>query len=200
MEADALDVFGLEFLLGAVEEDAEIFAVHIKFLTDFVAVALVEKDGFEEGAVAERQAEKNFADFLFDLAGRDDVEGVSAGGGQLRPAFYVQRLVVGAGGAVVLGENVIAYRIDESSEAFRLAEAAVFAKDGENAGKGLLADVFNGLRGLEAGAELELEKLSEIGDKVLLGLTVARTETLDISSIERLEFQIQLRRPARPRV
>ena len=48
----------------------------------------------------------------------------------------------------MLKKHVVANHIHKGAEALRLAQAAVLAQDGEDTGKGLLAHVFDGLRGV----------------------------------------------------
>lgn len=84
----------------------------------------------------------------------------------------------------MLKKHMVTNRIHQSSEPLRLAHAALFAQNREDPGEGLLADIFDGLWGLEAGAEFELEQFRKIADKVLLRLRFTRTEILDINRIK----------------
>ena len=111
-----------------MEQHAEVVAVYAELAADFVAVALVEEDGVEQGAVAGGQVEQDLADFVFDLAGGDDVKGAGAAGYGLGMAFDVERIAA-AGGAVVFEQNVIADGVDEGAQALRIAQAAVAPED-----------------------------------------------------------------------
>jgi len=84
----------------------------------------------------------------------------------------------------MLKKHMVAYRIHEGAEALRLSQAAVLSQYRQNAGKGLLADIFNGLCGLKPGAKLELEQFREVAGEVLLYLVVSGTETCNIVGIE----------------
>ena len=65
-----------------------------------------------------------------------------------------------------------------------MPQSAVLAQDGEDAGKGLLAHILDGLRGLQAGAQLELEQCRKIADEVLLRPVVTGTEVINVTCIE----------------
>jgi hypothetical protein len=84
----------------------------------------------------------------------------------------------------MLKKHMVAYLIYEGAEAFRLAQAAVLAQNREDTGKGLLAHILDGLRGLEPGTKLELEQFCKIADEVLLRLAVTGTKTFNIACIE----------------
>ena len=147
--ADSLDVFSLELLFGAVEQYAQIVAVHAKLPADFVAVALVEKDGVEQGAIAGSQVEQNLPDLVFDLAGGHDIQGAGSPSGQFGRALDVER-VAAPRGAVVLHEHVAANGIHKGAEALGLAQAAIFPENREDPRKGFLAHVFDCVQGLES--------------------------------------------------
>ena len=95
---------------------------------------------------------------------------------------------------------MVADRVDEGAEALRLAQAAILAQDGEDACEGLLAHVLNGLRGAQAGAELDLEQCRKVADKMLLRRAVACTESFNVTCIEAMKLQGWLRGPERKRV
>ena len=86
-------------------------------------------------------------------------------------------------------EHIVANHIHEGAETLRLAQAAVPAQNRQDTDKGLLADILNGLLGLEAVAKLELEQFREVADKVLLRLVVTCTETFHVSGIECIKLQ-----------
>ncbi len=192
-------VFGLEMLFGAKEQDAQVVGVDTKFTANFVTVALIEKDGLQESAIAGGHIGENFADFVLQLTSRDDVMGAGTGRGQLRLVLGVEGLAA-VRRAVVLEENVVADGIDESAEAFGLAQSAFLAEGGEDAGKGLLAHVFDGLPGLKPRAKLEVEQLSEVPDEVLLSAKVSSAQTFDVSRIECMKLQRRPRKSERPQV
>jgi hypothetical protein len=76
--SDSLHVFDLEFLLGAMEQHPKIVAVYSKLPADFVAVALIEKNGFQQGSVSRLKAEQDFPDFLPDLPGSHYLQRIGA--------------------------------------------------------------------------------------------------------------------------
>ncbi len=192
-------VLGLEFLLGAMEENAEVAAIDAEFPADLIAVTFFEEDGLEQGAVARSNVEEDGADLVLDLMGDGEVEGAGGAGRQLGLSVGVEG-DGSAGGAIVLLKDVGADGIDECAEAFGLAETSFLAEDGEDADECLLTDVFDGVLGLEAGAQFESEQVGEVGHKMLLSFTISGPKPADISCIERVELQCFLPPPKSRRV
>jgi hypothetical protein len=171
LSADAADVLRLELLLGAVQQNAEIVAIDSELAADLVAVAFVQKNSVEQGAVARGQVEQNLADLVLDLAGRNDIQGACASRLWFWAAFLVQR-IVSAGSAVVLQKYMIANGVDKGAKALGLAQAAVPPENRKDACECFLAHVFDCVQGLETGAELYLDELGKVCNEVLLRLAV----------------------------
>src|SRR5439155_19062790 len=95
------------------------------------------------------------------------------------------RTVAGRG-SVVLKQDVVAHGVDERAEAVGLAEFAVAQRD-KNAGESFLANVFDGLRGIYARTQFQLDQFAEIGDKMLLRAEVSFAKTLNVGFVKRLE-------------
>ena len=84
----------------------------------------------------------------------------------------------------MLEKHVIADGIHKGSQAFGLAQSAIFAQHREDAGKGLLAHIFDGLGRVEPGAKFELQEPGKIADEVLLRPAITGTEIIDITCVE----------------
>jgi len=74
----SLHVFALEFLLGAMEQHPKIVAVHAKRPANFVAVALIKKNSFQQGSVSRLKVEQDFPDFVLDLQGGHNLQSIGA--------------------------------------------------------------------------------------------------------------------------
>lgn len=189
---DALKKLRLKVLPGAEEEDAEVVGVNAELAADLAAVALLNKDGLQKGAVARRHAREDFADLRLELAGENLIEDGRAAGGKGRFFRFIEQAVAG-GSAVVLQQHVVADGVDKGAEALGIAKRPVAAEGDEDAGKGLLTDVFDGVGRLETRTELEIEQGGEIADEMFLDAGVSRAKGLNITGIERVEFQRELR-------
>jgi hypothetical protein len=95
----------------------------------------------------------------------------------------------------VLREHIVADGIDQWSEALCVSDAAGASQKLEAACEGLLLDVFQGLPGGEAGAQLQLNEFPEIRNEMVFRVPVARTESLDVRAVERLEVHAVLSIP-----
>ena len=95
----------------------------------------------------------------------------------------------------MLQQHVVANGVDKGPQPVRIAQRTVSAQDGKHARKGLLAHIVDGLAGWKARTKLQVKKLGEISDEMLLGAAVPCTKTLDITGIERFELQRPLRKP-----
>lgn len=165
-----------------MQEDTEVVAVDPKLTADGIFVALFKKNFTEEATVALGHVVEDFADFLFGLFSGEGAEEIDASGGK------VLLLVVVEGGvalrsAVGLEQDVVANGIDERAEALGLVD--FLTTDGaEDAGEGFLADILDGLRRVQTGAEFELNQFAEVGDKMLLRAEITGTETLEVRLVK----------------
>src|SRR3974390_2670909 len=88
----------------------------------------------------------------------------------------------------MLQQNVIADRIDERPQAVGLKNLAI-AQSHKESGKRLLPHVFDGLRGLQARAQFDLDQRAEVGREMLLDPEVTCSQPAEIGFVERVELQ-----------
>ena len=85
-------------------------------------------------------------------------------------------------------KNVIAHGIDECAQTVRLSQTFFAAEGGKDPNKDFLPEVIDGIDGLKAAAQLEIDELAEVGHEMLLRAEIAGTKPLQISVIERKKF------------
>src|SRR5271163_4855849 len=88
-------------------------------------------------------------------------------------------------GSIVFVANIVAGSVDKCAKLLRLTKAALRAQRLEHPAEGLLADVFDVLRGTDARSQLDPDQLPKIGRKMLLCPEVSRTQPLYIRFIKR---------------
>src|SRR5579862_5756359 len=164
---DILQVDGLKRLFGAMQQHSQVIAVNPEFPAYFILVQLFEENGAQDSPVALRHLIEDFANLLLHLTGSDGAQHVDHRIGEVG-----LRIIVNRGServcAIVLQQDVIADRVDEGSQTFRLAEAARRPKRSQDARESLLPDILDGLWRLQASAKFELNQFAEISDKMLL--------------------------------
>ena len=121
--SEALDILVFEFLLGPVEQHAQILPVYAELPADLIAIALIEKHCLQQQPVARGKFEQNLPDLVLDLPGSRDVQGIWARSRRFGPALLIERLAA-AGGAKMLKKHIVANRVDKGSEALRLTQAS----------------------------------------------------------------------------
>ena len=81
------------------------------------------------------------------------------------------------------------HRIDEGSQSLRIADRPVRTNGANHAGERFLAEFVDNVGRKAAGAELQLEKLREIANKMILRRRVPFPEALKIGLVEIEKFQ-----------
>jgi len=89
----------------------------------------------------------------------------------------------------MLEKDVVADRVDKRSQAVRLAKHSPFPQRRKHSREGLLAHIFDRLRGPEPRPQLQVEQLREITHEMLLRGEVTCAEILNVSCVERVELQ-----------
>jgi len=84
----------------------------------------------------------------------------------------------------MLEENVVAHIVNKRPQAFRLAQALIAAQHIKDPRECFLANIVDGMGGLKARPELQLEQSSKICDKMLLCLPVSRAKIRHVFRIE----------------
>lgn len=90
----------------------------------------------------------------------------------------------------VLVQHVLTDRVNESTEAFGLANSAVAPKDGDHPHKSLLPHVIHAFGRKVPGAQHDAQDTAKIGCEMLLGRRFSVPETIYIRLVEREKFQI----------
>jgi hypothetical protein len=80
-------------------------------------------------------------------------------------------------------------RIDERTERGGVANALFPAKQDEDTGERLLAYVLDGVLGIQARAQLQVDQFTEVTDEVLLSVGIPFAEIFEVNIIEFLELQ-----------
>jgi len=178
---------GAEFLLGAVDQHAQIVACDAKTSADFVLWLLFKEDRPQYDLVALRHLVQDFAHGAAGLL--DDHQ-------LLKVDDLVLNLEVAgleghglAAGAVMLHKNVVADRVYESAQAVGFAQPTIRANRANDAGEGLLPQVLYGVRSQVARPELQLQEFGEIGNKMAFRRRVSFPEAGKIWLVKREKFQ-----------
>jgi hypothetical protein len=175
-----------EFLLGAVNQHAQIVASNAKPEANFV-FGLLFQQGAKDGLVPVGELGKYSPDHVASFLG--DNEFLDAHDFVLD--FGVRRFQREIPGArpIVFQKNVVTDGIDEGTQAFRFADRAV-GTDGTNyARERFLTEIIDCFGWKTAGAQLQLEQLREIGDEMSLRRRVSFTEALKIGLVKVKKFQ-----------
>src|ERR1700727_2146887 len=85
-------------------------------------------------------------------------------------------------------QDVIADGIHERSEALGMQDFSL-TQGRIEADKGLLANIFRSLPGLESRAQFDVDQFAEVGAKVLLRTKVSCAQTLNVSFIKGVKLQ-----------
>lgn len=86
-------------------------------------------------------------------------------------------------------DNVVADRIDKGAQAVSLANTSIGAQRAKNTAEGFLAEIVDNLWRQVTSAQLQLEKLREIDNKMAFRRGISLTETRKIRLVERVKFQ-----------
>ena len=170
-----------------MQQDSEVVAIYAKVTADGIFVTLFQKNFPQKPAIPFRHVVENLLNLFPHLLGGNGTEDVYIGGGNLRLLFVVEGIGPGSA-AIVLEQDIVAHGINEGPEAFGLADLAL-PQGGKNTGESLLPNVFNGLRRVQARAQLQLDQFTEIRNEMLLGSEISGVKTLDIRLVKRLELQ-----------
>jgi len=181
-------VLGFEILLCAVEQNPKVFAIDPKFAANLLAIALVKEYSFQERSISGGHTEQDLSNLDLDLTGNGDCMRVCSGGCRFHCTFLVEGFASG-GCAVVLEEDVVADRVYEGTEAFRLAQGAGLSEAGKDPRERFLTHVLDRLRGLEPRAKLQMEQFSEVAYEMLLGAEVPSAEIFDVRRVKRVKLQ-----------
>src|SRR6516162_7638794 len=128
-------------LLRAVQEHTQIVAVHTKLAADLVFFLFLQEEGPEQPSVLVWELLKHLAHLLAGLPGHEEAVEV---GGLIRWVRHGSVLLIRPrGGPIVLEQHIVAYRVNEGSEAIRGPDARFAAHRGQDADKSLLLDVVN---------------------------------------------------------
>jgi hypothetical protein len=168
--------------LGAMHQDAEIFAVYAALAADFVFILFEEEDFAKEIAIAAGQGVQDAADVLARLANDELGVGVGQFVGQFQMPF-LERFGAPAY-PLLLMQHILTYRVNESAEPFGLADGAFALQGHEDAPEGFLGEVLDAVRRKHTGTEQDPEQLPKIGNKVLSGSCVAGAEAVNVVFIE----------------
>jgi hypothetical protein len=85
---------------------------------------------------------------------------------------------------------VVTDRIHERPEPFGIPHTARASEQLQTSGKCFLFHVLYRLPGSKPGAQLQVNQLTEICNEVVFRDLIARTESLDISAVKRLEVHV----------
>lgn len=171
-----------ELILGPVEQHPQVVAVDAEGTTNLIFVHFLQENGAKQQPVFLWQIGKNAADLVLGLTGHE-------------PAFEIENLIgflqvkilEGLGvrtRAVEFQQDVVAYRVDEGSEAVRLTYTTLLAEGGDNATERLLAKLVDCLRGQGAGAQLDPQELFKIGEEVVFGGRMTTAQPLHVRTVE----------------
>ncbi len=176
-------VLNLEFLLGAMKQHTQVFALDAKLPANFIAIALVEKYRLQQRAVPLRQLQQDLPNFLFDLPRRDDIQRIRSRRNRFGRTFCVKRLT-SARRTVLLKEHMVADGIHKRAKTLRLPQSTIPSQNGKHPRKGLLAYIFNCVGRLQPRAKLQAQELTEIRNEVRLRLLVACAKIVDVTRVK----------------
>lgn len=159
------------------------------FAAQIIFFAFFEKNRPEDGLVASGQFFKHLTHDTARVIRDDTAQSVGFPRDEALGRLLVQGFAP-ATGAEMLREHVVADGIHQWPEALRVANASRASQKLEAAGECLLLYIVHGLAGRQAGAHLQLNQFAEISNKMVFRLPVARSESLDISAVERLEVHV----------
>ncbi len=196
---DSLRILDFEFLLCPMEQHSQVLSLHIELTADFITVTFLKKDRIEQRAIARSQAEQYLTYLLLNLFGGHHVVRGCTLGNWLGGTFGIQRFAA-AGRTILLKEHMIAGGVDKRSKPFRLAQAAISAKDRKDPRECFLTYVLNCVRRLKPGTKLHSEQFGEVAEEMLLSLAVPCAKIFYIFRVERVELQCTLRQERRRRV
>src|SRR5258708_30878983 len=179
-------IFAPEFLLGPVQEHAEVVAVDRERTADFVLVPLLDEKRYEHFVILPRQAVEDGPHAGAGLAAHQGLLDV------LRVVRDILMLIAErfgpAVGAEGLEHEVVADRVDERAELAAVAKAIRRTDDAKDAEKDLLPDVLDGLQSAQAAAELDQKELAEVAKKMLFREAIACAQARDVVVVECVEL------------
>lgn len=181
-------------MLGTVQEHPQIVPINPEIATHFILIAFFEKNLAEQAAVLFGQFFQNLSNLALHLFCRDSSHDVHRWRGKVLLFLIFQRGVARRR-PILLQQDIVADRVHKGPKTLGLANAAFTAQSEKDSGKGFLAHVLDGLRRMEARAELQLNQFAEISHKMFLRAEVSFTETLDIGFVKGLELQGVAPRP-----
>jgi hypothetical protein len=85
-------------------------------------------------------------------------------------------------------QDVITDGIHKRAEPIGLTKSFAAAQNRKDPRKDFLANVFYRLPRIESGTKLELDQLAEVGDEMLFGPEVARTEPFQVAAVKSIEL------------
>jgi hypothetical protein len=88
----------------------------------------------------------------------------------------------------MLKQYIVADRVNKSAKSLRLVNALAPERS-EQPDEGFLANVFDGLRRSQAGAQLQPYQFAEIRNEVLLGPEITGSEPFQVRFVEGMELQ-----------
>jgi hypothetical protein len=169
-----------------MDEDPQIVPADAELPANFVFGLVVQK-GSEDGLVALRELCQKLADQGTGLLGDGHFFDVDHFVLNLKMTGF-EGDILGTG-AVVLQENVVANGIDEGAEALGVADRSVGANGTNHARERFLAKVVDGIGRKPPGAELQLEKLRKVVNKMTLRRRVSFPQAPKIGLVEIEKFQ-----------
>src|ERR1700721_766717 len=178
-----------ELILGPMEQNPEIIAVHAKLAADLILILFLEKEGAKQVAVLFGQLFDDLADPVLHLPGN-------------KQTFRIHRMIrqfqIGVipwaglrGSPVKLLDDVVANPVDERAKPLRLPHS-ILTQGNQYPYIGLLAEVLYRFRGEHPRSQFDPEKLVKVGDKMLFRRGSTLAEALHVFPGECEEFHVAL--------
>lgn len=160
--------------------------VYTKIAAHLVFTALLKEQSLQQAAVFFREFIENVPNPLLHLPQGDGVGDANGSVGDGIDKSVSSRNLP-ALQSIMLVQDIVANRIDEGSEAFRLMDAS-FGEQPQNTREGLLPNVFDGRNRPQTPVHLQPNEFAEVSHKVLLGAEIAGTKPIHVGAIEILKL------------
>jgi hypothetical protein len=173
-------------LFGAKNKNSEVFARHTIVATHFIFSPLLKEQSLQQATILFGELIQSLPHFFLHFPSRNDFNHAN-GGIENRIDDFVIGWKLSAPQSIMLIEYVVAYRIDESPEAFRLMNA-LFRHESQDTREGLLPNIFYRSNRPQTLACLQPNQFTEISNEMLLGPEIAGTKPVQVSAIEILKL------------
>jgi hypothetical protein len=166
----------LKGLFGAMNQDSEVITVYAKIAAYFILTPLVQEHSLQQAAILFWQFIESLPNPLLHFPQPDSIASSngSVGDGIDEP-LGSRNLPFSQ--STMLGQYVVANRIDEGSETVRFMDT-LFCENPQDAREGLLPNVVDCRKRAQTLGHLQANQFAKVGYEVLLRAQIARTKPI----------------------